>query len=247
MPLLLLLSFSLAFADISFAPVNLGLLQQGIKKEVSISGQNTFNQAIEVETVIDQMTGGDNFQFPKKISPNEKFTIKFTLSTAYMEGDFTHNIILIATDGKPFVAQVSGSVENPIIFSERILDLGFYKQGNKKNWVLYAWNAQGKPINLKLASNSSQEFTAEFTEVKIDTSDFENIKEISTATKPSVAVPATKNIPDTKTTPATKINLSVKKLQLPKNNQKSIRQIVSFESKTFPNSTPEILITGYWE
>jgi hypothetical protein len=203
-------------------------LQQGIKKNVEIKGKNVSSKTIEVENVFNQMVGGENFVYPKKINPNQEFKINFTLNTAYMEGDFLHNIILIDTSGTPYIARVKGSVENPLIFSERILDLGYYKKGAKKAWTFYVWNKDSKAIKLKLKPASQKEFKADFSNVKLDVSDFENIKEGGP-------------------TPAVKVSLSVSELELPKNNQKSIRKIVSFTSENFPNATPELLVTGYWE
>jgi len=218
-----------AFANtFVFEPVDLGVLQQGIKKDVEIKGKNVSSQTIEVESVYNLMTGGENFVYPKRITPGQNFKINFTLNTAYMEGNFEHKIVLVDTSGQPWVALVRGSVENPIVFSERILDLGFYKKGNKKNWSFYVWNPKNKPLKFKLAPQSQKEFKAEFSNVKLDVRDFENLKEGGT-------------------TPAIKINLSVTELEYPKNNQKSIRRIVSFICEDFPNATPELLVTGYWE
>jgi hypothetical protein len=217
-----------AFGSFEFEPVDLGLLPQGVKKNVEIKGKNISSQTIEVESVFNQMTGGENFAYPKKIAPNQEFKINFTLNTAYMEGDFLHNIILVDTSGAPYIARVKGSVDNPFIFSEKILDLGYYKKGAKKTWTFYVWNKDSKTIKLKLKPESQKEFKADFSNVKLDVSDFENIKEGGT-------------------TPAVKVNLSVVELELPKSNLKSIRKIVSFASENFPNATPDLLVTGYWE
>ena len=211
-----------------FEPVDLGVLQQGIKKNVEINGKNISSQSIELENVFNQMTGGENFIYPKKIEPGQNFKISFTLNTAYMEGDFAHNIILVDTSGTPYVATVKGKVENPIVFSERYLDLGFYKKGMQKKWSFYVWNENGKPLKLKLKPGLQKEFKVEFKEVKLDTRDFENLKEGG-------------NIP------AIKVSLSVINLEKPKNSQRSIRKIVSFTCENFPNATPELQVTGYWE
>ena len=217
-----------ADSPFKFEAVDLGILQQGIKKNVEIKGKNVSSQTIQLESVFDQMTGGENFIYPQKITPGQDFKINFTLNTAYMEGDFLHNIILVDTSGTAWIALVQGSVENPIVFSERILDLGYYKNGVKKTWVFYVWSTENNPLKLKLASESQKEFKAEFSNVKLDVRDFENIREGGT-------------------TPGVKISLSVKELEKPKNGQKSIRKIVSFICENYPNATPELLVTGYWE
>ncbi len=213
---------------ISFEPVNLGKMQQGEKKTIVLNGVNNSKEKIEVENVIDQAVGGENFKFPKSIAPNEKFKVEFTLNSSHIEGKFAHNIILITTNGKPYIGIVQGEVENPIIFNERILDLGYYSQGDKKEWIFYAWSSDGKQLKLKLKEESLKEFDASFSEVKLDVKNFDNIKEGGN-------------------TPGIKIKLSVKKLDLPKNKQKSINKIVSFFCEDFPNSTPELLVTGYWK
>jgi hypothetical protein len=223
-----LLFLSLAAFAMQFEPVDLGILQQGIKKNVEIKGKNIFSQSIEVENVFDQMVGGENFVYPKKISPGQSFKISFTLSTAYMEGDFMHNIILVDTSGAPYIAMIRGKVENPIVFSERYLDLGFYKKGMQKKWKFYAWNPDKKPLKLKLKPEMQKEFRAEFKEVKLDVSDFENLKEGGS-------------------TPAIEVSLSVVDLERLKNSVRSIRKIVSFICENFPNATPELQVTGYWE
>jgi hypothetical protein len=212
----------------TFELVDLGILQQGIKKNVEIKGKNISSRSIELENVFDQMTGGENFIYPKKINPGQSFKINFTLSTAYMEGDFMHNIILVDTSGTPYIATISGKVENPIVFSERYLDLGFYKKGMQKKWKFYVWNPDKKPLKLKLKPDMQKEFRAEFKEVKLDVSDFENIK-------------------DGGSTPAIEVILSVVDLERLKNSGRSIRKIVSFICENFPNATPELQVTGYWE
>jgi len=211
-----------------FEEVDLGQLQQGVKKPVEIKGKNISSQTIEVESVFDQMVGGENFVYPKKIVSKQEFKINFTLNTAYIEGNFLHNIILVDTNGTPYIATVKGYVENPVVFSERLLDLGFYKKGNKKSWVFYVWNPNNIALKFKLKPESQKEFKAEFKDVKLDVRDFENIKEGGS-------------------TPGVKVTLSIINLELPKNNQRSIRKIVSFICENYPNATPELLVTGYWE
>ncbi|MDR2581567.1 MAG: hypothetical protein LBC85_11330 [Fibromonadaceae bacterium] len=226
--LIVLAAISVVAAVFEFEAVDLGLLQQGIKKPVEIKGKNISSRTIEVESVFNQMVGGEDFSYPKRIAPKQEFKINFTLNTSYMEGAFSHNIILVDTSGTPYIAMVKGSVENPFVFSERILDLGFYKKGNKKTWTFYVWNAENKPLKLKLKPESQKEFKAEFSNVKLDVRDFENIKEGGN-------------------TPGIKVSLSVSELEPPKNTQRSIRRIVSFTCENFPNATPELLVTGYWE
>jgi len=111
------------------------------------------------------------------------------------------------------------------VFSERYLDIGFYKKGMQKKWTFYAWNPDNKPLKLKL---KSEQFKAEFKDVKLDVSDFDNLKEGGN-------------------TPAVKVTLSVVHLTPPESNTRSIRRIVSFTSENFPNATPELMVTGYWE
>jgi hypothetical protein len=225
--LLLLVSAAIA-SPFVFEPVDLGVLQQGIKKNVEIKGKNISSQSIEVESVFDQMTGGENFTYPQKINPGQNFKINFTLNTAYMEGDFMHNIILVDTSGTPYIAVIKGKIENPIVFSERYLDLGFYKNGMQKKWTFYVWNQDKKNLKLKLKPELQKEFKAEFKDVKLDVNDFENLKEGGN-------------------TPAVKVTLSIVNLEKPKSSLRSIRKIISFTCENFPNATPELQVTGYWE
>jgi hypothetical protein len=231
---MLRLFFLLSFCSAVFAnpfeleAVDLGVLQQGVKKNVEIKGKNISLQTIELENVYNLMVGGENFIYPKSIAPGQAFKINFTLNTAYMEGVFEHKIVLVDTNGTPYTTAVKGKIENPVVFSERILDLGYYKKGIKKTWAFYAWNPENKPLKFKLAQKSQKEFKAEFLDVKLDVKDFENIKENGTV-------------------PGVKIILSNLDLEIPKKEQKSIRKIVSFICENFPNATPELLVTGYWE
>ncbi|MCL1967252.1 MAG: hypothetical protein FWF67_05165, partial [Fibromonadales bacterium] len=103
-----------------FEAVDLGVLQQGIRKNVEINGKNVSSRTIELENVFNQMVGGENFIYPKKIAAGQKFKISFTLNTAYMEGPFLHNIVLVDTSGFAWTALVQGRVDNPIVFNERI-------------------------------------------------------------------------------------------------------------------------------
>ena len=204
----------------------LGTLQQGQKIRVALNGKNASKATVVLDNVISQNSGPEDFKFPKSIAPGQKFTIEYTLNTAYMDGPFTHNIVLIAPDGTPWLTYAEGTVNAPVWFSEKIFDLGYHVSGATTEWTFYAWNPAQKPLELQLAPESAKEFTATLTSVTLNTEKFDEIKEGGK-------------------TPGLKIVLKVK--DLGPNTGKSIRKIVTFTSPTFPQATPEILVIGYWK
>lgn len=204
----------------------LGKLQQGEKIKIRLHGKNTAKNAIVLENVISQNSGPADFRFPKQVATGHGFDIEYTLNTAYMEGPFTHTIVLIDTAGKPYTTYVEGEVVAPIFFSEKLLDLGYYKVGQNVQWELYAWNPGKKPLELELTPESAQEFSAEFRTVSLHTDQLDSIREGGTV-------------------PGVKIILKAKNLGPV--TGKSIRKLVSFRSKTYPNATPEVLVVGYWK
>jgi len=210
--------------DKEIAP--LGTLQQGSQHHVSLRGKNTSKQTIALENVISQNSGPEKFKFPKSIAPGQSFVIEYNLNTAYMDGPFTHSIVLIGTDGTPYVTYAEGTVIAPIWFNEKIFDLGYYTAGNNNEWTFYAWNPNRKPLELSLSTESAKEFSATIEKVQLDTENIDNVKEGGP-------------------TPGLKITLKVKNIGKP--SGKSIRKIVSFQSSTYPQATPEVLVVGYWK
>lgn len=204
----------------------LDTLQQGESKHVVLQGKNTSSSPITLETVLSQNSGPENFKFPQKIAPGQTFQVEYTLPTAYIEGDYTHTIVLIEPNGTPHLTYVTGHVKAPIWFSEKIHDLGYYTPGATVQWTFYAWNPQQKKLALTLSPESASEFTAQITPVQLHTESLDNIREGGKV-------------------PGLKITLKPKSLQ--KNAGKSIRKLVSFQSKTFPQATPEVLVIGYWK
>lgn len=204
----------------------LDTLQQGETKRVVLQAKNTASSPIVLETVLSQNSGPENFKFPQKIAPGQTFQVEYTLQSAYMEGDFTHTIVLVEPNGTPHLTYVAGHVKAPIWFSEKIHDLGYYTSGSSVQWTFYAWNPQHQKLALALSPESASEFTAQITPVQLHTESLDNIREGGKV-------------------PGLKITLKPKTLQ--KNTGKSIRKIVSFRSKTFPQATPEVLVIGYWK
>lgn len=203
----------------------LGKLVQGEKIKIRLHGKNASAKAVVLENVISQNSGPEDFRFPKQIAAGHGFDIDYTLNTAYMEGPFTHTIVLIDTAGKPYTTYVEGEVAAPIFFSEKLLDLGYYKTGQNTEWTVYAWNPGKKPIDLELTPESAKEFSAEIVSVSLHTDQLDSIREGGTV-------------------PGVKILLKAKNLGTP--TGKSIRKLVSFRSKTYPTATPELLVVGYW-
>lgn len=204
----------------------LGTLQQGDKIHVALHGKNTSPAAIALENVISQNSGPADFKFPKSIGPGQKFTIEYNLNTAYLDGPFTHTIVLVGTDGTPYVTYTEGTVNAPVWFSEKIFDLGYHTPGAATEWTFYAWNPGKKPLQLALAAESAQEFSATITPAQLNIEKFDDIREGGAV-------------------PGVKIVLKAKNLGKP--TGKSIRKIVAFVSPTFPQATPEVLVIGYWK
>ena len=225
--LLALPSFAQKASPFSFGKDvhSVGNLEQGQKTHVVLHAKNTSPGPVALENVISQNSGPENFRFPKSIKPGQDFTVEYDLNTAYMEGPFTHSIVLIDTDGHTYVTYAEGSVKAPVLFSEKMLDLGYYA-GGATEWTFYAWNPDSKALDLALSPESSKEFSASISPVRLDTRQFDAIKEGGQV-------------------PGLKITLKVK--QLEKTGTKSIRKLVSFQSKAFPSATPEVLAVGYWK
>ncbi len=110
-------------------PYSVGVLEQGDVRHIVLKGANTTSNTIVLESVMSQNTGASNFKYPSLIKPNETISIEFDLNTAFMEGEFNHNIILVDTSGAYYKTTVTGEVQSPVFFSEKMFDAGYYKAG----------------------------------------------------------------------------------------------------------------------
>lgn len=211
-------------------PLALDTIPQGRVQSVTLNGTNNSNHTIHLEDVISQNVGGSNHKFPTQIAPQQKFSISFDLETQYLEGPFTHRVILIETDGTPHVAQVEGVVASPLLFSERILNLDYYRTGDQRQWVIYAYNPQGKAFDLLIDPALSTIFTLNTQKVKLHTSDPTQIREGGN----TQGLKLTLSFRDNKKAP-------------PTGAPRSIRHIVSLQSPQFPQIAAELFVVGYWQ
>lgn len=215
---------------IKFNPqsIELGKLEQGETKKVSISVTNTSAKTIDVDMVLSQNSGSSNFKYPKSIAAGKSAKITFDFNSAYMANVIEHRIILVDKQGNNHIVMMNGSVNEPIMFSNPIQDIGFYTKGEKRELKLYAWSKNLKALKLALSKKNAKGIKATFKAVKLD------IKE-------------TKQGPEIKeggATPAYEITLNIDSFE---KKTKSIRELVAFTSKTYPKATPEIQIIGYWK
>lgn len=231
--LLFLLAPVFAAGQLSFSKevYSFGKMLQGETRHIILEGKNSGESPVELETAMTQGVGGKNFNFPKKILPGKSFKIEFDISSEYAEGHVTHTVILVTKEGKTFTATLEGEVEPELLFSEKLLDAGYYAPGEKREWEFYVWKPDGKSKpELKLAKEFASEFNAKFTPVFLNIEKIDEIKEGGKV-------------------PGLKVKLSTKGISkensLP--GQKSLRRIVTFESKGNKNAKPEILIIGYWK
>jgi len=234
--LVLALSFcAFSFADeaIRFVPevYPMGEVNQGDHKHYVLQGANTTGAEIALENVFGQGIGMSNFKFPKKIAPNGTVSIEFDMDFSGMEGKIDPVVVLVAAGGKPYTAKLSGVVNVPFFFGEKLFDAGFYKAGEKREWTFYVWGTDKKTRpDLSLDEASAKQFSMKSKNVMLNVDKLDKIKEGG-------------KVPGIKVTLSTK-GLSREGWEL---KQKSIRKIVAFKSKKHPKATPEVLIVGYWK
>ena len=208
--------------------LNIGSIMQGETKDITLKGQNISPKTIELEMVMSQNVGYENFKYPTKLKPGEKFEVKCQFNSQFLEGDIRHTIVLVEKGGKPWLTYIEGKIKNPIKFSNPVLDLGYYQANDTKTWTIYAWNPlDTQSIDLNLDSTLQKRYQVKITQVKLNVDKPENISEGGKTKGLKIEI---KYVPRTKS-----------------NTQKSISEIVSFKSKNFPMATPEIQIIGYWK
>lgn len=225
-------SVSIADESIRFVPENypIGVLNQGDTKHIVLQGANTTGKEIVLENVFGQGNGMSNFKFPKTIPAKGAVTIEFDLNTADMEGQIKPVVVLVDTSGKPYTANMDGIVKVPFFFGEKLFDAGYYAKGEKREWTFYVWETDKKNRpDLTLDPESAKQFSMSAKPVMLNVDKLDQIKEGG-------------KVPGLKVTLSTN-GLSREGWEL---KQKSIRKIVSFKSKKYPQATPAVLIVGYW-
>lgn len=230
--ILALASLPFAAGALRFVPevYPLGDVKQGEVKHVILKGSNTGDAEIVLETVMSQGTSSSNFKHPKSIKPGEVFQVEFDLNTQYMEGQVAETIVLVDTSGKAFTAAVQGNVSPELMFSEKLLDAGYYSKGEKREWTFYAWSPEGKARpELKLTQDAARDFKAKFEAVSLNVDKLDEVKEGGKV-------------------PGLKVTLSTSGIvREGAKGQKSLRRLVGFESKSNPKAKPEVLVIGYWK
>lgn len=222
----------LAAGALRFVPevYPLGEVKQGEVKHVILKGSNTGDAEIVLETVMSQGTSSSNFKHPKTIKPGEVFQVEFDVNTQYMEGEVAETIVLVDTSGKAFTAAVQGTVTPELMFSEKLLDAGYYSKGEKREWTFYVWSPEGKARpELKLTKDAARDFKAKFQNVSLNVDKLDEVREGGSV-------------------PGLKVTLSTSGIvREGAKGQKSLRRLVGFESKANPKAKPEVLIIGYWK
>ncbi len=227
-----LLAAAASFADevLQFMPdpYEVGEISQGDVRHVNLGGANVSAKVVEIESVHCQGVGCSNFRFPKAVKPRDPVNVEFDFSSESLEGAFSNVVVLVEPNGTPHPVAFQGSVKAPFLFSEKLFDAGYYKSGDKREWTFYVWNADGKTLpDLTLSAESSEEFSAETKNVKLNLQKPDAVKEGGKV-------------------PGLKVTLRTKGLSRA-GSQKSLSKIVSFRSAAFPKATPEVLIVGYWK
>ena len=111
-------------------------------------------------------------------------------------------------------------MQESFTFSTPQIDLGYVAEDEEKTFEVYAWSKMNPQANLSI--ENPQGLSIQIKPITLDVSDPENIKEGGP-------------------TQGYKINLTYRAIDL----KKSIRKLVSFTSKEFPNAHPEIHLIGY--
>lgn len=226
-------SFAVADESIRFVPepYPIGYADQGDVKHVVLKGANVSGKEINLENVMGQGVGMSGFKYPKKIAPGAAVTIEFDMDFAGMDGQINPVVVMVGTDGTPYTATLDGFVKAPIFLGEKLFDAGYYKPGEKREWMFYVWETDKKDRpDLALDSAALREFSMKSKPVMLNVDKLDQIKEGG-------------KVPGLKVTLTTK-GLLREGLEL---KQKSIRKIVGFKSKKHPKATPEVLIVGYWK
>jgi hypothetical protein len=212
--------------EIKIQSLELGQMLQGENRHIVMKAENVSQKTVQLDFAISQNIGSENFKYPSTVKPGQKFDIEFDFTSAYLQGKFQHTIVIATPDRVNYIGTFSGEVQVPIRFSDPIQNLGFYKNGKDTTLTLYAWDdLNKKDFELKPKSEEENRFEIKTSQVKLDLSNPEDIKEGGNV-------------------PGFKIEIKAKNLS---KKSRSIRELISFQSKTHPSTTPEIQVIGYWD
>jgi hypothetical protein len=212
--------------ELSPKTANLGKMKQGDTKQLQIKIKNTSTATVVLDLVLSQNIGSSNFKYPESLAAGQSGVLNFDFSSAFLEGAFTHNIIVVANNVN-HIAQINGAVENPIQFSNRVIDLGFVgADGKAESEAFYIWpEDQKKEFEIMPASTNNPALKFIVTKVKLDISNPTEIVEGGKTWGYKVLVKAD----------------GLKK------KSKSIRELIGFVSPQYPKATPEAQLVGYWK
>ncbi|PWJ65533.1 MULTISPECIES: hypothetical protein [unclassified Fibrobacter] len=218
---------------ILFTPAvyQIGEVNQGDVKHFVLKGANVSGKDLNLETVMCQGIGCSNFKYPSTVKNKSALVIEFDLDFSAMEGPVSPTVVLVGTDGKTYLTSMDGVVKAPFFFNEKMFDTGYYTAGESRDWTFYVWETDRKARpDLTLSEEAAKDFSIKTKNVK-------------------VKVDADGKVKEGGKIPALKITLSTKGLSREgwELKQRSIRKIVSFKSKKYPNATPEVLVIGFWK
>lgn len=222
-----------AVDPIIFTPAvyQIGEVNQGDVRHFVLKGANVSGKEIKLENAMCQGNGCSNFKYPASIAKNGAVVVEFDLDFSEMEGPVSPTVVLVGTDGKPYVAAMEGSVKAPFFFNEKMFDTGYYTAGESREWSFYVWETDKKARpDLTLSNESAKDFSIKTKNVKVKVDENGKVTEGGKI-------------------PALKITLTTKGLTREgwELKQQSIRKFVSFKSKKHPKATPEVLVVGYWK
>ena len=210
--------------------INLGIMSQGEVKSFEFEVKNNSNQPYVFDLIIPQGTGVKDAELPKTIGPKSKATFKFDFNSKYLSGELKEFISIIDKNGESTAIPVSGNVQAPFQFSQPVLDFGFFgkKEVTRKIFVWQSnYSVMTKTSPFKFGLVKATNLKAKFKLVFIDASNLDNIHVVNKSNKNAQF--------------AYEVELTL----MPQEIKKSLSQIVSFQSESFPLSTPEIHIVGY--
>lgn len=222
-----------AIEPVVFTPAvyQVGEVNQGDVKHITLKGANVSGKDIKLETVMCQGTGCSNFKYPAVVANKNGMTIEFDMDFSDKEGPVSSTVVLVGEDGKTYTTAFESVVKAPFFFSDKMFDTGYYTPGESRDWTFYVWETDKKARpDLALAEEATKDFSIKTKNVKVKVDQNGKVSEGG-------------KIPALKITLKTK-GLSREGWEL---KQQSIRKIVSFKSKKYPQATPEVLIIGFWK
>ena len=223
-----------AFADdLAFSPgtVDLGALEQGDSKTVSVKATNLSKKTMKFVDCVAQGRGPRNLAWPRQLKPGESGTLSFEFVSSGLRGTIEEHVTLVEEGEITHPVLLVGSVDAPVELWPAMVDFGWISPKGGEA-TLYAFSPK-KP-EFKLAFDASQAdglFAAKIEPVKLDSAGYpERLAESKSA----------------KAIPGWKIVLKIDPAKLPA-DRKSLGVLGSFSSPDFPRASVEFYAVGYRE